>query len=371
MTVLGTCWPDEVQQELLVAAYGDATPARRAVERWWSQIDLDEVDAGSFRLLPMLHANLTRHAIPAPSARLRGIHRQAVYRNRLLLRRLAEELAVLTTAGIDHLVLKGAALGPRYYPDVGARPMGDVDVLVRLRDVGRADAHLQARGWQPEREIDRRTLVHSHAVAYRHAEGWELDLHWTVLPGIAAEPGGLDPWRHARGLTIDGVETMTLDATDELLLTLVHGLGWDVVPSIRWVGDALLLCRQPIDWDRLTDTAVRLGLALPVADALLHLSVIYGADIPAEVHGALSATPVAGWHRVELWTRQRSYASIYAYVVALVLATHRRVGARPFATAVLVPDLVAWRLGITRAGEVPAAILAWGRRLQQRRRRHR
>ena len=75
---------------------------------------------------------------------------RALYRNHLLFQWAREILGRFQVAGIDCIVLKGAALVRSIGFSAGFRPMADVDLLVRLRDARRAMAVAAAVG-MPQR----------------------------------------------------------------------------------------------------------------------------------------------------------------------------------------------------------------------------
>jgi hypothetical protein len=61
---------------------------------------------------------------------------------------LAESLEVLRRAGVEPLVVKGMVLAYELYDDVADRPLRDVDLRVRPRNLLRATRALLARGWR-------------------------------------------------------------------------------------------------------------------------------------------------------------------------------------------------------------------------------
>ena len=77
--------------------------------------------------------------IPEPARTvLREAHAGATARNALLLSEAAEVQEAFTAAGIESVILKGPGLLVAHYPDIGARHVADVDILVREGDVARA-----------------------------------------------------------------------------------------------------------------------------------------------------------------------------------------------------------------------------------------
>ena len=82
-------WPNPQQELLLRAALLEGEAALSAWQQWQAEADLDHLDYGSFRLLPLLYQNLQRHQIKHPwLPTLKGIHRRTWYQNQLRLQSL-------------------------------------------------------------------------------------------------------------------------------------------------------------------------------------------------------------------------------------------------------------------------------------------
>jgi hypothetical protein len=82
-------------------------------------------------------------------AALRQVHEEAGARNALLLHDLARVQTVLAEAGVPSVALKGTALVAAYYPAIGARHVGDIDLLVAPAQLARAAAVLAVAGVHP------------------------------------------------------------------------------------------------------------------------------------------------------------------------------------------------------------------------------
>ncbi|MCA1552816.1 MAG: nucleotidyltransferase family protein, partial [Chloroflexi bacterium] len=86
-------------------------PAREAWREYRTALDLDHIDHGSQRLLPLLYRNLLALGIDDPLlTRIKGVYRYHWLRNQLQLQFLATLLRALDESGVPVLVLKGAAL---------------------------------------------------------------------------------------------------------------------------------------------------------------------------------------------------------------------------------------------------------------------
>jgi hypothetical protein len=133
-TLAGAVWPTPEQDLLLEAALAPGERAFAAWRTWVAGSGLDHTDRVSRRLLPMVYGHLVAEGIdPALVSDLRPFYLETWRRGQELLRALEGVIQELRAAGIDTLLIKGAALAPFYYEDEGVRWLGDLDVLVRSR----------------------------------------------------------------------------------------------------------------------------------------------------------------------------------------------------------------------------------------------
>ncbi|HEU5439333.1 MAG TPA: nucleotidyltransferase family protein [Ktedonobacterales bacterium] len=327
----GGCWPSPLQEELLRAALLPGEAAVKAWEHWSAAVDLDELglDLGSYRLLPLLYRNLSACGVTGgPLERLKGIYRLTWSKNHLLLRRIAPVLRALREAGIQPLVLKGAALAALAYRDVGARPMDDVDLLVRDQELPAALDVLREAGWHPVLDDPpEQRLVHQHSLAFIDNGGHaDIDLHAHAL-WYTCWPGADDGFFAAAiPLALGEEPVLALCPADQLLHVCTHGIVWNPLPPIRWVADAMAVIRgaeETLDWERLSRQVERLGLALPVREALRYLAERFEAPIPAGVLTRLEALPVTRLARLEYWLKLRPKTLPRAYVLAWFRYTRR------------------------------------------------
>jgi hypothetical protein len=107
---------------------------------------------------------------------------------------------------VEALPLKGLHLAHRLYPTPALRDMGDIDLLVRRRDLAGADVALRALEYAPDRDPVMAAESgggYLNAVVYRRQDAFPVHLHWHVsnasLPhfmyGIDVE----EIWRESRG----------------------------------------------------------------------------------------------------------------------------------------------------------------------------
>jgi len=279
--------------EVLLHCLGVGTGDRRAPlsDREWDDAVQESARQG---ITPLLYRRVQapgrRADVPPRVARrLRELAIGSAVKSLRLYRELAEVLGALRREGIDVIVLKGAYLAEIVYGDIALRPMTDVDLLVRKRDLARVEAKLFAMGYaqrrQPHRDEDYSTCQHLHPLT--KAGGPPIEIHWTIES--PTEPFAIDVeglWGRARPATVAGVDVLALSPEDLLLHLCLHtafhhrlALGlrgcWDILETIRHCGNA-------IDWEQVQRRARRWGVEKYVY-LMLHLAKeLLGAAVPAQ-----------------------------------------------------------------------------------------
>lgn len=287
--------PTPTQLLLLRASLWEGGRAKAAWLEWRrAEPNLDAVDAGSSRLLPLAYRNLGPLLAGDPdSARLKDAYRRSWTFNQIGLRVACRAIDALQAAGVEVLALKGAALLGSAYRDAGARPMGDVDLAVRENRVAEAVGALRAAGMTPIEENPERLLAVRHSIAFRDETGYEVDLH-----GRALWRPGLDSafWDGSIEGEVAGARVRILNPADQLLHVCAHGAAWNPVHPVRWAADAFKTIEaadEELDWERLTSMAREGHLALPLSQALELLAEDLEAPVPAAPRSRLAAVPVS------------------------------------------------------------------------------
>ena len=296
------CWPTRDQELMLRAALLERDPALEAWNEWKRTVNIEVIDYGSHRMVPLLYRNLQRHGIKDPlMERLKGVYRYYLYKNEILMHRIGTLLTAFEAAGINTLVLKGAALIQLYYRESGLRPMLDADVLVQAHQAEQAMEVLTRLQWKPLRYTRpqmRIPIVHS--TPFEDGGGRQLDLHWHLFWECFNASDDDDYWENAIAIQISGVQTLALNPTDQLLHTCWHGARWNEVPPIRWVADAMAILTASaaeIEWPSLLKKAQRHRITLPVKDTLEYLKNKFNAPIPDSVLQSLSAVRISKMER--------------------------------------------------------------------------
>jgi hypothetical protein len=290
--------PTETQEQLLRAALLDGDAALVAWRGWMSEPHPLEDENLAFQVLPLAYRNIHRLDPGAEGLdHAKGVYRYVWVKNQVLIRVGARAVESLHEAGIDVLVLKGAALTLLNYRDLGLRLMADIDLLVprdsALSAISTMRGSLSPK--QPALDSDERVLV-EHGSSWVDDGGNEVDLHWYSLWQSSPDE---DFWDAALPIEIDGVASLALAPSDQLLHVCAHGASWHSEPALRWVLDAVTVIRSgEIDWKRLVSQARRRELTITLADALGYLRSGFGVEIPEEVLIELRDSPTSLTSRI-------------------------------------------------------------------------
>jgi hypothetical protein len=210
----------------------------------------------------------------------------------LLQERLERLMARFAEAGVEFVLLKGAAIALRYFGSFKARPMGDLDVLVRPERAATARELALELGWVPRKGLRDEMYVgmpHLPPLLAGDGLGFGLEIHTALFPDQA--PFRFPPedvWRSATRLPRAG--TPAAPHPEHLLLHACLHVAW----SHRFRRGAWRTVR---DLDALvTDPALRTSeLARLVHDARGETCVYWTCALMEEITGrALPVVPVRG-----------------------------------------------------------------------------
>ncbi|MGE0725353.1 MAG: nucleotidyltransferase family protein [Alphaproteobacteria bacterium] len=302
-----------VQETLLRIVYSPDAIAKPLFDEWQSSVDMQDLDDGCYRLYPYLYRRVRVLAPTHPFlGRLKGLFRRSLYRNHLLFQWAREIIGTLRGEGIDAMVLKGAALVRSLGLSAGFRPMSDVDLLVRTREAPRA-MELAGPAFRAEIADPQAREAHfqlRHGISVMDPNRLEIDLHWRVGGAWAA---GEEPdapfWDTAETLDLHGMPVRVLAPTELLFHVIVHGMAWNIVPSIRWISDSIDIITgdaDRIDWTRLVGLARTYQRSLTLRLAFAYLDRRFGVAVPAATMAALRA-PVTVAEEATMRLRMRPF----------------------------------------------------------------
>lgn len=354
----GPAWPTPEHELLLRAALLAGDEARDSWLRWRSAQRSPVLAPAEVRLLPLAAHNLASSGLDDPLlARGREAQRLTWGRNQALLRAARPVIDALQEGRIPVLLLKGAALEAAY-GTFALRPMSDIDLLVPTADADRARALCAAAGFAPSYHLPASYLPLVHAMGYRDAAGYELDLHWHALVECCRPDADTDLWERAVPLCVAGQEVLGLAPSDQVLHVVAHGQRWSEPPPRHWLADLVLVLRTTsgtLDWRDLVAVAAAKGLVLQLVSALDYARDCLQAPVPTEVLAELRRLPARPGARLEMRWRQRPPGLLPGLL--LHWFDHRRLrGDAPWWRALATfPHYLRQAWGLTTLGQLPLA----------------
>lgn len=221
-------------------------------------------------------------------SRLGAIYQAIWARNTVLTEQWSEVVRLLSETGVASITHKGMILIHVVYPEIGLRPMADIDLLIRPADLPIVTRTLQAvRFRTPDAAMQAEEAFRGYLHLIR--DGVVLDLHqelahYTRFEGIIrVDHDGL--WTRAVPLAVGPAEGLTLSPEDMLLHLALHLtlgsefgrlLGFtDIDAVVRRFGSAL-------NWERVVEEARRWRVRFVLGYTL-------------EVCQASFGTPIPGW----------------------------------------------------------------------------
>lgn len=311
-------FPTPRQLLLLRAIFGRGDVLFHAFNDWKKSVNIEtDIDPGSYRLLPMLYHSLKTNGIEDPLlGKLKGIYKQTWVKNNFLFITSKHILLLLEKHGINTLVLKGAAMALHYYQDFGLRSMQDFDILIPVQHRKEAINLLLKNGFYPvllsKSRLSESFLTIQHSWGFINPAKQNIDLHWhTMYECLTLEANDFF-WNGAEDLTVFGVNTKTLNASDQIVHICAHGISGNVVPPIRWIADTIMIIEKSgdtIDWDRIVLIAQKYNLNLILHKSLTYLYETFYENIPVAFLDKLSRLPVKHYMVWEWKIRTRPVTS--------------------------------------------------------------
>jgi hypothetical protein len=245
----------------------------------WPQLLVLAEEHGVLAHLAKCLGELDENLVPEGIRRtLHERHRAQVFSTLRMSGELVRLLELFAAKGIPALVVKGPVLAMQAYGDPAMRSYGDLDLLVRQRDIRRATESLQSTGYLatiPLSSIDAGKIPGQYL--FRNSSTKLLvELHNDLTLRYFPRRLPLEKFfTRATLVNLDVHEIPALAVEDELVYICIHGTKhlWE---RLIWIADvAGLVSRQTsIDWQSATETAKEVG-----AERMLHTGLRLASDL--------------------------------------------------------------------------------------------
>lgn len=253
---------------------------------------------------PLLYWNLSKSGklaqIPAFAGNaLRESYAASWMNNQQILQELEHISKVFHEEGIPIVLLKGACFALTIYPDIGLRPMGDLDILVPKASLAQAVQLAQSVGYVeavPDASPGLNELIGHHACLRKTGiQGNLLEIHDSLVAEQSfsfAVPMDWF-WEQAQPLAHEKFSNLQmLSPTAQVLFAAAHAMlqhGQQNSP-LRWFYDIDLLIRshnEAIDWGMLIQQARIFEWGSALKSALERSVELFETPIPQVVRAQL------------------------------------------------------------------------------------
>lgn len=274
----------------------------------WSRLLLLAEEHGVLGHLAYHLRELDPNFVPADVKRmLLERHRAQVFSTLKLTAELFRLLGCFAAKEIPALVVKGPVLAMQAYGDPAMRYFGDLDLLVRHRDIRRATEAMIASGFEatvPLSAIDAGKIPGQYLFT-KPGANLLVELHNDFTLRYFPRRLPIDRlFDRQIQVQLDGHEAPALAVEDELVYICVHGAThfWQ---RLSWIADVagLVARKKSMDWRHVSRFAQELGaermlnLGLCLAVDLLHapLPDQVFADVKRDKGAAQMAQDVCSW----------------------------------------------------------------------------
>lgn len=234
---------------------------------------------------------------PGIAQKIRELHRAQVLASLKMTAELFRLAGLFSESKLDVMLVKGPTLALRAYGDAGARQYGDLDFVLRQRDILRATELMTFAGYQPEISLDviRAEKIPGQYMFVRVAAPLLVELHTERT--MRYFPHGLpveEFFARRQFVSLDGHEVPALSIEDELILICIHGAKhlWERLTLIADV--AAFTARQTeLNWERCFATARGVGAGRMLCTGLLLARNLLRAPLPPQVLDRMQADSLA------------------------------------------------------------------------------
>jgi len=201
---------------------------------------------------------------------------QQASHNILIYEELKNVLSAFRRCGIKVIILKGAALLESVYSHIGQRKMGDVDLLVKEKDLLKAENELMKQGY--------RLLYKSKWLYLKYYGAIQFAMHlYHKIPYLKDKS---IIWQKALALKIVGEDALIMSPEENIIYLSYHLAVQHGEPHGKWIEDIDTLLRHykgDIDWQKLIKKIKSYKLDIPCYYTLRKVKDDFNTPVPDSV----------------------------------------------------------------------------------------
>ncbi|CAM3962267.1 nucleotidyltransferase domain-containing protein [Lederbergia lenta] len=152
------------------------------------------------------------------------------------------------------LFLKGPILADDLYGDISKRTSGDLDILISIENLDKANALLIDLGYEKDEYIhsvlNDWKWRHHHFTYYHPIQDTKIEIHWRLNPAPSKEPTFNELWVRKRKSLITSYPIYFMGNEDLFYFLVTHGArhGWS---RLRWLVDIHQIVKKDLNWNAL------------------------------------------------------------------------------------------------------------------------
>lgn len=208
--------------------------------------------ANHHRVYPLIYSRLIKvDKVFFPNSVIQLLHKE-YQKNTFKMLHLSGEMEQLSKLFCENkirlLFLKGPAMAADIYGDISLRTSKDLDILISINDLTRAEEVLLDLGYQkegfPATFANWKWMFH-HVSFYHPIKGIQIEIHWRLHSPPNKEPTFNELWERKKISLLTTFPVYLLGKEDLLLYLIVHGSshGWF---RLRWLADIDHIIRNGI-----------------------------------------------------------------------------------------------------------------------------
>jgi hypothetical protein len=241
------------------------------------------------RLYPLLYIKAKQLSRIIPSNILQ-ILKNYYTNNTIEMLKLSSEMNIISNVlnenKIKNIFLKGPILGKELYGDLSLRTSCDLDFLIPIEELFRAEDLIRRLGYVKDDYIN--PILgdwkwrHHHISFFHPEKNIKIEVHWRLSPGPGFEPSFLQLWNRKRESVFTGQPINYLGKEDLFLFLVSHGArhGWS---RLRWLIDINQIMQQNIEWFHLRNLLKSFGLFDIGGQAILLCSKLLNTKVTKEM----------------------------------------------------------------------------------------
>lgn len=289
--------PNEIR--IILAIAGNKTielPANEEEINW----EIVTETAIENSIAPVLYKNLKNNPknnfIPRKCfSKLENAYYYSFQYNTKLYTSLSEVLKSFTNAGINAIILKGAALAETVYMDIGLRLMSDIDILISNSDIDRALNLMDVLSYKKINQIHESGYINEFSEAGHHhlpqlvKNNVCVELHTHIVRQNGNYSINIvDFWQTAKTVMLAGEKVLVFSPEYQLLHLCLHLSNHFKYGTIRliWFYDIARLVSlhsEQINWEYFNKICKRYAVTGIVFHVLQLTDKYIGIDVPVNI----------------------------------------------------------------------------------------